>query len=223
MLDFNTAEQQSTGTGAIPPDSVVPFKMTIRSPRAGKEGTVHPLFNRASTGNEYIDVEFEVGGSFAGKKIWQNFTLHGSEKAAKISMRTLRAIIESARNIDPNDASPQAAAGRQMSDWADFNGMVFLGKVKCVVEQSNKDGNWYVNNEIAKVITPDMPEYAQGEHITDKPIPPIPDGLPAPAASAPVTAQTWGAPAAQPAAAAPATPAATPAPSANGMPSWAKR
>jgi hypothetical protein len=220
MLDFNQAEQQSAGTGgAIPPESVIPFKMTIRPPKAGKEGTQHPMFSRSSKGNEYIDVEFEALGTYAGRKIWQNFTLFGSDQAAKISMRTMRAIVESARGISATDASPQAAAGRQLSDWADFNGMTFLAKVKCVVEKSQKDGQYYVNNEITKIITPDMEEYAAGEHITDKPLPLIPDG-PEPAAA--TAAPAWGAPAAQPAAALPTMPPPA-APQAAPMPVWAAR
>lgn len=199
LIDFNNAEIQTEGTGsAIPEDSIVPFKMTIRPPKAGKEGHTHNLFCRSEKGNEYIDVEFEVAsGQFAGRKIWQNYTLVGSDQAAKISMRTLRAIVESARGIAPSDASPQAAAGRQLSDWADFNSMTFLAKVKCKVEQSQKDGNYYVNNEIKKIMTPDDEEYARGEFISDKPLPTIPDAGAKPAAtsSAAAAGPAWGAPA----------------------------
>ena len=68
MLDFNTAEIQSEGTGsAIPEDSIIPFKMTIRQPKAGKEGTSHNLFCKSGKGNEYIDAEFEAQGHFAGQ------------------------------------------------------------------------------------------------------------------------------------------------------------
>lgn len=247
MLDFNTAGHQTDGNAsAIPPDSIVPMKMSIRPPRAGKEGTQNALFCRSDKGNEFIDVEFEVGGQFAGRKIWDNFTLFGNEKAIQISMRTLRAIIESARQINPQDASPQASAARQLSDWSDFNGMVFLARVKCVVEQNRKDGNHYVNNEIAKIITPDMPEYQIGEVITDKPLPTIPDAsakpagpaagpggfgtFGAPATAAQATTATPGGfdwfgakPAAQPTAAAPATPAAGAPPTFGGMPGWANK
>jgi len=223
MLDFNGAEIQSEGTGsAIPEDSIVPFKMTIRPPKTGKEGTTHNLFCKSGKGNEYIDVEFEAQGHFAGRKVWQNFTLVGSDTAAKISMRTLRAIVESARGISPSDASPAAAAGRQLSDWADFNDLVFLAKVKCVVEQSTKDGNWYVNNEFKKVITPDDSEYTAGEHISDKPLPTIPDaGAPKAANStaAAATGGAWGATAPGAAATTPATTAKSTAP----IPAWAAR
>ena len=221
MIDFNGAEQQSEGTGsAIPEDSIIPFKMTIRPPKAGKEGSTHHLFCKSGKGNEYIDVEFEAQGQFAGRKVWQNFTLVGSDQAAKISMRTLRAIVESARGISPTDASPAASAGRQLSDWADFNGLVFLAKVKCVVEQSQKDGNYYVNNEFKKIITPDDAEYAAGEHISDKPLPtvPAPGEKPVTTTAAAPTA-AWGTPAPT----APAAQTPPPAQSAAPVPAWASR
>lgn len=218
IIDFNQAEQQTEMSSAIPEDSVVPFKMTIRAPK--KQGSQHPLFNVSAKGNEYIDVEFEcMSAAFGGKKVWQNFTLYGSDQATKISMRTLRAIVESARGIDPNDASPQATEGRKLADFADFNGMVFLAKVKCVVEQSPRDGKWYINNEFKKIITPDMPEYHAGEQITNNPLPQLPEGGAATPA-APTASAAWGAPAAASVQSAPApAPAAAPA----GMPTWAMK
>lgn len=216
MLDFNGAEvQKEGGAGAIPPDSIIPFKMTIRPPKAGKEGNSHAVFCKSDKGNEYIDVEFEALGTFAGRKIWQNFTLVGSEQAAAISMRTLRAIIESARGIAPSDSSPTAAAGRQLSDWLDFNSMTFLAKVGCKLEKSNKDGITYINNEIKRVITPDDAEYAAGESISDKPLPVVPDSVAAPAAASPAAAPEWGT-------GVPAT-AAQPAAAKSPMPTWAAK
>jgi len=216
MIDFNGAELQKDGTGAaaVPEDSNVTFKLTIRPPKAGKEGTLHNLFCKSSKGNEYLDIEFEVvGGNFAGRKVWQNFTLAGSDQAAAISMRTLRAIIESARGIKPDDASPAATAARQLSDWMDMNELIFLAKVGVVVEQNQKDGKHYINNTIKKIITPDMAEYMAGEAITDKPLPPLPAEGAAPAATTAAPTQAWAAP---PAAAA-AKPAGGP------MPGWAAK
>lgn len=176
MLDFNEAELQREGGagGAIPEDSIVPFKMTIRPPKAGKEGKLHALLCQSGKGNEYLDVEFEALGTYSGRKIWQMFTVAGSDTAAKISMRTLRAIVESGRGISPTDSSPAASEGRKLSDWADFNELTFLLKVGVVVEQNTSNGNWYVNNTLKKVITPDDEAYLAGEHITDKPLPAVP-------------------------------------------------
>jgi hypothetical protein len=227
MIDLNQGELQGNGgAGAIPEDSIVALNMTIRPPKAGKEGSTHAMFSRSSKGNEYIDVEFEALGTYAGRKIWQNFTLVGSDAAAKISMRTLRAIVESARGIAPSDASPAATAGRQLSDWLDFNGMTFLAKVGTVVEQSQKDGNYYVNNTIKRIITPDDAEYAAGEAISDKPLPRIPEPGEAPAGSAPAAAGPAGGGAAlawgnQPAAG--AAPVAGAKPTGGPVPAWATR
>jgi len=225
MIDFNNADEQREGVGsAIPEDSIIPFKMNIRPPKAGKEGSTHSLFCKSPKNNEYIDCEFEAQGHFAGRKIWQNFTLVGSDQAAKISMATLRAIVESARNISPKDASPQASAGRQLSDWADFNSMVFLAKVGCKVELSAKDGNYYVNNEFKKIITPDDAEYAKGEFISDKPLPTIPDPTSTPSAksSSPTAGAnaSWGAALSN---TPPPTDTTTEAKSTAPVPAWAQR
>lgn len=200
IIDFNQAELQGTGTGAgaVPENSNVTFKLTIRPPKAGKEGTLHNLFCKSSKGNEYLDIEFEVvGGAFAGRKAWQNFTLAGSDQATAISMRTLRAIVESARGVKPDDASPAATAARQIADWMDLNELIFLAKVGVVVEQSQKDGKWYHNNTLKKIITPDSPEYMAGEVITDNPLPALPAGAATPAGSATgAPTEAWPAPAA---------------------------
>jgi len=229
MIDFNGAEEQREGTGsAIPEDSIIPFKMTIRPPKAGKEGDKHALFCKSGKGNEYIDCEFEAQGTFEGRKVWQNFTLVGSDQAAKISMRTLRAIVESARGISPKDASPQATAGRQLADWYDMNGMLFLAKVGCKVELSAKDGNHYINNEFKKIITPDDDEYSRGEFISDKPLPTIPDpGTTAtkssPTGAATGTGSTWGASPTGTETPAADTTSTTETKSTAPIPSWAKR
>ena len=225
MLDFNSDDykQTSGNRGPIPPDSCVILQMEIRTPRSGKEGS-HPLLCRAASGNEYLDVQFTVvRGQFEGKQLWNNYTVQGSEMASKISMRTLRAIVESARGIDPNDGSPAATANRRLNDWTDFNGLQFMAKLDAKCEENK--GEWYVNNHIKKVITCDMEEYAivaqDGELITDKPLPEKPATTAAKPAAA---AGGWGAPAAPaPAAPAPAAPAAAAASGAPAVPNWAKK
>ena len=67
-----------------------------------------------------LDVEFTVvEGPFAKRKFWGLFTLEGvsdgHQKAADISASRLRAILESARGIRPDDESDAAKAGRRMN------------------------------------------------------------------------------------------------------------
>jgi len=218
MLDFNTAEVQSTGKGPIPPDSCVILQMEVRN---GKNGS-HQLLTRSEKGNEYLNVEFKVArGTYEGKQIWERYTVMGSEAAAKISMRTLRAIVESARGIDPTDQSPGAAQNRVLNDWSDFQGMQFMAIVDAKLEHNAKDGNDYVNNHIKKIVTPNMPEYAvvaqQGEIITDKALPEKGAEVKKPQAAA---APSWGG---ATTGAAPAATTPTTASPSNPLPAWAKK
>lgn len=238
MIDLNVAEQQSTSTGRgpIPPDSCVIVQMHLRSPKANKQGS-HALLGRSDKGNEYLDAEFKVcSPTYEDKAIWQNLTVIGSDQAVKISMRMLRAIVESARNLDPNDQSPEATEARKLQDWSDLEGIRFMVKVDAKAEVSYKDGKTYINNHIKRVITPDMEEYAivarDGEIITSNPLPTEAAAPKAAPAMGKLQAPTWGGQLAsnadaqssvkaEPSTASPATTSHS-KPS-GGLPTWAKK
>lgn len=225
-IDFNAAEEQGTGSGAVPEDSIVMLVASCRSPKAGKEGSCDPLFSKSSTGYEYLDMEFEVmSKTHEGRKIWQNMMLFytgaATEKSAQainISMRTLRAIIEASRKIHPKDATPAAVKARTMSAWSDLNGMMFPVVVGCEWGKPGGDGKRYLNNTIKRIITPDDERYekvyaAPGQELlSDKPLPPEPAAVPPVAAAA-----AWAAPKT----AAPAQ-ASMPGVNATPKPAWAK-
>lgn len=182
MINLNNAEEQKEFTkGPIPSGSMVKLKMTIREPSTEKKSSVDPMLTKpaSNNGNDYLNCEFEVvTGTFENLKIWQNLVLAGSDKASKISMATLRAIVEAARNVSPEDASPAATQARNLNSFADLNNMEFPAVVG--IEQPKK-GDLYINNNIKKIITPNMPEYQElmsgGEKITNTPIPEIPGGI----------------------------------------------
>ena len=186
MIDLNTAEEQGEGSfrGALPPDSIVMAQITLRYPDPGREGSM-PELTRARSGMEYLSCEFVVAsGSFKGAKFWNNLnvsgaTTAGQKTAVDISMRTIRAMVEASRGINPKDASPQAAQGRVLQSWEELNGIYFPIMVGCeVTDPRPKDGKRFVNNNLKRVITPDRPEYEQvwngGEIITSNPLPEIP-------------------------------------------------
>lgn len=236
-IDLNQAEEQKDFGCPIPPGSAVKVRLSLRHPKAGKEGSSTGV-TRAESGFEYLDCEMEVlAGTFKGKQIWENLGVAGvgKEKAVQIAMRTLRAIVESSRNILPTDQSPNGIAARRMNAWTDMNGMEFAIVVGC---QKVKPGDRYVNNNIKRVITPEHELYSEimagGERISQEPIPEIPTaagqsptpswGAPKPAAppvqgSLPTPAKTWSGPPQS----APAPAVQTPVPGATppGAPSWA--
>ncbi|MGE4442740.1 MAG: hypothetical protein AB7D27_14825 [Desulfomicrobium sp.] len=239
-INFNEADEQRESAGAIPAGSMVKVRMTIRQPEAGSVGTDQMLKLSKKGDCEMLDCEFEVvSGQFVTRKIWNNFIVDGSTdghcKAAQISMRVMRAIVEAVRGISPKDTSPAATQGRVLNSWADLQGMEF--GVVVGVDQP-KPGDRYVNNTIKRVITADDEQFqhimAGGEIITDAPLPEIPQ------AGASTAAPSWAAPRTQAPAApvqgtlpaapptsnnwqAPPVSAGTPPPPAgnSAMPAWA--
>lgn len=205
MIDLNQAEEQREGTGGgktAPPDSIVLVQMIIRQPKSGSEGSM-PMLTRSSTGLEQLDCEFVIAqGSYQGSKWFDRLSVgnahtEGQKKAVDIAMRTIRAMVESSRGINPKDASPNAAQQRVLQSWEELNGIYFPAMVDAVVGDANAQGKRYVNNKLKRVITPDKAEeYALvcggGEIITAKPLPEVP----AETASA---KPNWAAPAAAPA------------------------
>jgi hypothetical protein len=117
-IDLNTAGDQRS-FDVIPPGTILTLQMTIVPGGAGDGGWLKNAADGASKG---LDCEFIVVGGADGKydkrKIWQRFTIDGTTpghaEAGEISLRTLRAIVESARGIRPDDNSEAAKAARKI-------------------------------------------------------------------------------------------------------------
>ena len=73
----------------------------------------------------------------------------------------LKAILDSALGLKPDDVSPQARAARTVS-LKQFEGMNFIAKIGIEKGRPKNDGtgeNWPDKNIIAAVITPDKKEW----------------------------------------------------------------
>lgn len=152
-FDFNTAEKQSSFE-LIPAGTIVPICMTLKPGGTGDGGWM----KESKTGSIMLDCEFTVTeGEFAKRKFWQFMIVEGNEKAANISRKTLRAIIEASKGIDPNDMSQDAINGRKITGWQEFNGLAF--PVKVGIEKAKPESGYSDKNKILVVITPEMPEY----------------------------------------------------------------
>jgi hypothetical protein len=128
--DFNDAETQRN-FDVIPDGTIATVRMTVRPGSAGEGGW---LRRSKDGGSEALDCEFVVlDGPFAKRKFWTLFTIAGTTpghgEAANISAGKLRAMLESARGIKPDDTSDAAKQARRIGSYGDLNGLSFIARV----------------------------------------------------------------------------------------------
>jgi len=211
--DFNDAEAQQSGFNLIPKGALVPVLMTLKpgghydASQGWNDG--YPT-QSPTTGAVYLAAEFVItGGEYAKRKMWSNVGLYSPKGPTWTQMgRTfVRAALNSARNVLPQDNSPQAAAARRIQGFVDLDGLEFVVRVDI-----EKDGRGDERNVVKTAVEPDHPDYARIMGVPSKLAPnPATPANSAPKATAP---QGTAAPAAQ-------APAQQRAP-VTGKPAWAE-
>jgi hypothetical protein len=169
-MDFNEASKQVVPDSLIPHGTVVPVHLTLRPGGAGEGGWLKRT--KDGTG-AMLDCEFTVvEGQYARRKFWSLFMIdgksEGQQKASEISRSRLRAVLESARGIDPGDESEQAIAARRVDGFAGFDGLRFWA----VVGIEKGKGEYKDKNVLTAVVTPDQKGWIKLEQtVTAKPAP----------------------------------------------------
>ncbi len=206
--DFNDAEQQQS-FDLIPKGTTARVRMTIKPgghDDAEQGWTGGYTTQSFETGSSFLACEFVVlEGPYARRKMWSNIGLHSSKGPAWANMgRTfIRAALNSARNVHPQDNSAQAAAARRIQGFHEIDGIEFVARIDV-----EKDGRGDLRNVVRIAVEPDQPDYFR------------PDGAgvatPNATASAPATASYQTTP---PVSKAPSQAAR---PAVSGKPSWAQ-
>lgn len=161
MFDFNDAPQQAMFGELIPGGTMAKVIMDIRP--GGDMSSQGWLTVSKSGETKYLVCEFTViEGPFAYRKFWQNMTVEGGKLndqgksvGGEITRAILRAILESARGINPSDESEQARAKRRVKGYADFDKIIFAAKIGI---EKGRDG-YPDRNKLMMVITPDNKYY----------------------------------------------------------------
>ncbi len=161
-FDFNSADQQREG-GLIAEGTIAVVHLTIRPGNAGEGGWL----KRSKAGDSAaLDCEFTVvDGPFTKRKFWTLFTVEGStdghQKAADISASRIRAILESARGVRPEDETETAKAARRINSWGDLDGIRFIAKIGI---EKGKDG-YKDKNVLDAAVTPDRKSWVKVEQV----------------------------------------------------------
>ena len=151
----------------IPAGEVVTISLHLRYGGAGEDG----VLKRSAKGDcEMLDIEFTiVDGKYKGRKFWEYMvvsgTTDGQAQAADITRSMLKAILDSAKGLMPDDISAEARAARTVS-LKDFEGMCFMVKLGIEKGAPKKDSagnftgeNYADKNVIGSVITKDKKEW----------------------------------------------------------------
>lgn len=146
MLDLNTADASTGGSGdLIPENTVARAILTLRPGGAGEGGWL----KQAKSGALMIDGEWTITSApHAKRKIWRNMMMTGNETAVGITMRQLRAAIEGHYGIKPDDMSEPAQAKRRAT-FEQLNGIE-----ACIMIGIEKQEGYEPRNSIKAVIAP---------------------------------------------------------------------
>jgi hypothetical protein len=159
--DFNDAEAQQGAFDLIPKGSIVRVRMTIKPgghDDVAQGWTGGYATESFDTGSVYLACEFVVlEGPFAKRKMWSNIGLQSRKGPVwgQMGRSMIRAILNSARNVHPQDNGPQAAAARRIQGFNELDGIEFLVRVDVEKDAKGED-----RNVVKLAVEPDHKDYA---------------------------------------------------------------
>jgi hypothetical protein len=162
MEDFNTASPQRS-FDVVPANTIATLQITVRPGNIGNAGWLR----RSKDGlSEALDLELTVvHGEYAKRKVWTLLTLKGTtdghSEAARISQSKIRAILESARGVRPDDTSEAAVQARRIADYGELNNLRFIARIGVEPARSG----FKAKNTLEEIITPDRADWHHVEQI----------------------------------------------------------
>jgi hypothetical protein len=169
VMDLNSAKPQ-TEFGLIPNNTIAKARLTIK---AGNDFSASPICdsdpfltrskNREST---FLNCEFTImEGQYAKRKVFDKIGISGSDQWVNMGKSRIRAILESAKNINPKDMSETAMSARKINSFDELDGLEMLIKIGI---EHDRNGVYQDKNKVTSIITPDQAmykEYMSGQDI----------------------------------------------------------
>jgi hypothetical protein len=153
MMNFNDAEPQ-TEFGLIPANTIAKARLTIKPGNDFSD----PFLTRSKNGEStYLDCEWIImEGEFARRKIFDKIGIKGSDQWINMGKAKIRAILESAKNIDPKDMSEATMAARKIDSVSELERLEPIIKIGI---EHDRGGVYQDKNKVASIITPDHKLY----------------------------------------------------------------
>ncbi|GHT97580.1 hypothetical protein FACS1894126_1890 [Alphaproteobacteria bacterium] len=160
-MDFNTAEAQ-TEFALIPEGTIAKAILVVKS---GNDFSDPFLTRSKNSDSAYLDCEYAViEGRYAKRRIFDKIGVEGSDAWINIGRTKIRAILESAKNINPKDASEVAAEARKIKSFDDLNRLEVVIKIGIEID---KGGVYKDKNRVVSIITPDNSAYKEHMNNSD--------------------------------------------------------
>jgi hypothetical protein len=155
MLNFNDAEQQMEFS-LIPANTIAKARLILKS---GGDFSDSFLTRSKNGDSAYLNCEYVIlEGPYAKRKIFDKIGIEGTDQWINMGKSRIRAILESAKNINPKDTSETAQIARKINSYDELNGLEI---VVIIGIESDRNGVYPNKNKIASIITPDQVVYQQ--------------------------------------------------------------
>ena len=155
MFDFNDAELQNN-FNLIPVNTIAKARLFIKPGNDASD-----LFITRSKGGDtaYLNCEYIIlDGQYAKRKVFDKIGLEGAERWVAMGKARIRAILESAKGINPKDSSDNAIQARHINSFEELNNLDLV--IKIGVEK-DKLGQYPDKNRVLSIITPEHFSYAE--------------------------------------------------------------
>ena len=155
MMNFNDAETQNN-FDLIPANTIAKARLVIKP---GND-PADPFITRSKGGDTaYLNCEWIIlEGKYAKRKVFDKIGLESSDKWVNMGKARIRAILESAKGINPKDVSEIAVTARQINSFNELNNLDVV--IKIGVEH-DKSGQYQDKNRVIAIITPENYSYAE--------------------------------------------------------------
>lgn len=163
MLDLNNTDLQSEYS-LIPANTFAKARLVIKPGNHFSD----PMLTGSKIGDSsYLNVEFIIlEGQYAKRKIFDKIGITGSDVWINMGKARIRAILESAKNINPKDMSETAMNARKINSFDELNNLDVVIKIGV---ESDKSGAYQDKNRVVSIITPDHASYK--EYMSNNDIP----------------------------------------------------